>query len=67
MKAVWAVIKQKRMELGVTQATLAKQFNVRPENVANWEHSRTIPDIRHLPGIIEFLGYNPMETGPKTD
>jgi len=49
----------------MTQAMLAKRLNVRIENVANWEHSRTIRDIRHLPEIIGFLGYNPMETGAK--
>jgi ribosome-binding protein aMBF1 (putative translation factor) len=67
MKAVWAIITQKRIDLGITQAMLAKQLNVRPENVANWEHNRMLPDIRHLPMIIDFLGYNPMETGKKTN
>ena len=67
MGTIWAIIKQKRLELGITQATLAKRLNVRPENVANWEHSRMLPDIRHLPKIIEFLGYNPLETCKKTE
>lgn len=67
MSTVWAIIKQKRLELGMTQSALAKRLNVGLENVANWEHNRMLPDVRHLPKIIEFLGYNPMETGKTTD
>jgi DNA-binding transcriptional regulator YiaG len=67
MSSTISIIKHKRLELGITQAALAKRLNVRVENVWNWEHSRTIPDIHYLPKIIEFLGYDPLETGKKAD
>jgi len=67
MKAIGATIKQKRIELGISQVALAKRLNVTIETIANWEHSRAMPDICRLPSIIEFLGYNPLETGKKAD
>ena len=60
-------MKGKRLRRGLSQMVLAQQLNVRVETVANWEHSRSIPDIRRLPRIIEFLGYDPLETGKKAD
>jgi len=59
MRTIGAIIKQKRLNLEISQAALAKQLNIGTETIANWEHSRTIPDICRLPKIIEFLGYNP--------
>jgi transcriptional regulator with XRE-family HTH domain len=67
MSTIWAIIKQKRLELGISQTALVKQFNVRVENIQNWEHSRTIPAVYHLPKLIDFLGYDPLETSKKTD
>jgi DNA-binding XRE family transcriptional regulator len=29
----------------------------------NWESGATTPEIRYLPAIIEFLGYNPLPHG----
>jgi len=67
MSAIGAIIKQKRLKLGMSQAALAKRLNVRVENIQNWEHSRTIPAVYHLPKLIEFLGYDPLETSKKAD
>jgi transcriptional regulator with XRE-family HTH domain len=49
----------------MSQADLAQKIGVHPETVANWEHSRTIPDVCRLQRIIEFLGYNPLEVTQK--
>jgi ribosome-binding protein aMBF1 (putative translation factor) len=51
----------------MSQTALAKQVNVRVENIQNWEHSRTIPAVYHLPKRIDFLGYDPLETSKKND
>jgi transcriptional regulator with XRE-family HTH domain len=67
MSTIGATIKQKRLQLEISQAALAKRFNVGAGTVANWEHSRSIPDVSHLPRIIEFLGYDPLESNKKTD
>ncbi len=58
---------RKRLELGISQAELAQKIGIHAGTIANWEHSRLIPDICHLPRIIEFLGYDPFESGKKTD
>jgi transcriptional regulator with XRE-family HTH domain len=60
-------LKNKRLQLRLSQLVLAQQLNVRVNTVANWEHRRSIPDICRLPKIIEFLGYDPLETGRKAD
>jgi len=67
MRTIGATIKQKRLKLGLSQMYLAQQLNVGVETVANWEHSRSIPDICRLPRIIDFLGYDPLETVKKAD
>ena len=56
---------RKRLELGISQMELAQKVGIRVETIANWEHGRSIPNICHLPRIIEFLGYNPSESGQK--
>lgn|GEM_PF-2140036 len=67
MRTIGATIKQKRLKLGMLQAALAKRLNIRVVNIQNWEHSRTIPAVYHLPKLIEFLGYDPLESGKKAD
>ena len=67
MSAIGAIIKQKRLKSGISQAALAKQLNIGIETIANWEHKRTIPHICHLPEIIELLGYDPLESAKKAD
>ena len=65
MNNIGAIIKQKRLQLELPQVLLAEQLNVGAGTVANWEHSRSIPDICRLPRIIEFLGYDPLESSKK--
>jgi DNA-binding transcriptional regulator YiaG len=66
MNAIGATIKQKRLKPEISQAALTKRLNVRVENVQNWEHSRTIPDICYLPRIIDFLEYDPLKNDKKS-
>ena len=53
------------MELGFFQRDLRERFRLEKETYANWEKDRCQPAIRHWPGIIEFLGYDPNPE-PKT-
>jgi transcriptional regulator with XRE-family HTH domain len=41
------------------QADVAKRLGVHMESLKNWERGVTKPTIRHIPKIVEFLGYNP--------
>ena len=40
------------MQIGVDETTLY-----------NWERQRTVPEIRYMPKIITFLGYDPGHAG----
>ncbi len=37
-----------------------KKFGVEGSSSWNWENNRSKPDVRYIPAIIEFLGYNPL-------
>ena len=58
-------LKKRRMELGLLQRDLRLRFKLEKETYANWEKDRCYPAMKHWPGIIEFLGYDP-DPGPKT-
>ena len=49
-------IRKKRLDLGLTQIEVAEIIGVKESTVWNWEHG-TEPELRHIPKIIEFLGY----------
>jgi predicted transcriptional regulator len=53
-------IRKKRLDLGLLQHELAETIGVTESTVCNWEHG-TEPELRHMPKIIEFLGYVPFE------
>jgi transcriptional regulator with XRE-family HTH domain len=38
------------------------QIGVSTDTVTNWEKNRTNPDLRAVPGVLKFLGYDPRET-----
>ena len=42
------------------QRQVARQIGVDESTLFNWESNETLPAIRHVPGIIRFLGYNPF-------
>jgi ribosome-binding protein aMBF1 (putative translation factor) len=60
-------LRKKRLEAGISQEKLAENLDTSVISIRSWEHARTIPNIRYLPKLIEFLGHNPLETGKKTD
>lgn len=49
----------RRLELGLYQKDVAVQIGVTTSTIWNWEHGWTI-DLRYIPLVIEFLGYNPI-------
>lgn len=56
-------IRKRRLELGLSQAALAKQFGVNRNAICNWERSEQEPHISFMAKITSFLGYEPIETG----
>ena len=41
------------------QKDVAKLLGVCTDTVTNWEKNRSKPDLRALPNVIKFLGYDP--------
>jgi DNA-binding transcriptional regulator YiaG len=48
------------MELGLTQEHLANSLGLHEMTINNWETKRSLPAVRLMPRIIEFLGYSPF-------
>lgn len=51
---------KRRLELGLLQREVAAQLNVCEDSIVGWEKGRSLPQIRHYPALINFLGYNPF-------
>ena len=47
------------MDLGLFQRDVAKEVGADTTSVWNWETGGREPEIKHLPAIIAFLGYDP--------
>ena len=50
---------RRRIDLALLQSEVAKRIGVCETTVWNWEKGGLEPEIRHLPAIICFLGYDP--------
>jgi transcriptional regulator with XRE-family HTH domain len=53
-------IRNKRLDLGLTQSDVARQLGVTESTVWNWESNATSPTWRSWKPIMRFLGYSPM-------
>ena len=53
-------LRKRRLDLGLLQREIAEQIGVDAMTICNWEKQRTVPEIRCMPRIIEFLGYCPL-------
>ena len=52
-------IRARRLERGLFQKEVAKLVNVCTDTVTNWEKNRSNPDLRTVPKVLDFLGYDP--------
>jgi len=52
--------------LNLTQKDVGKLFNVCSFTVSNWEIGRSEPQIIHVPALIKFLGYDPINSSPSS-
>ena len=57
---------KRRLDLGLLQRDVAALLAVSKDTVTRWEKHATSPEVRHLPKIIEFLGYDPVPPGETT-
>lgn len=52
-------LRRRRIELGMYQKGVAARLDVTTSTVWNWENRGSV-DLRFIPRVIEFLGYNPI-------
>ena len=52
-------LRRRRIELGLYQKDVAARLGVTAPTVWNWENRGSV-DLRFIPRVIEFLGYNPI-------
>lgn len=53
-------IRRRRLALKMLQKDVAKQLGVNEKSVHNWEVNASKPEIRYMPAVVRFLGYNPL-------
>lgn len=49
-------LRQKRLDLNLSQPQVANIINVTPDTTTNWEFNRNEPTLTYIPRIISFLG-----------
>jgi transcriptional regulator with XRE-family HTH domain len=53
-------IPNRRLDLNLIQKQVAEQLGVDEMTITNWERNTNSPAIRHVPAILELLGYGPI-------
>jgi DNA-binding XRE family transcriptional regulator len=53
-------VRERRTELGLTQAQAAARIGICRDALARWEVRPMMPDVHTMPAVIAFLGYNPL-------
>ena len=53
-------IRKRRLGLKMLQREVAEQLGVEKTSVFNWEANTSAPEVRFMPAIIDFLGYDPL-------
>lgn len=53
-------IRARRLDLKLLQKQVADQIGVHEMTITSWEGNATVPEVRYMPAIIQFLGYNPL-------
>lgn len=65
-KTIGDNIRNRRLELGLLQKQVGEMLGIPEESVCRWETNRNSPDIKHMPKIIDFLGYCPIPIDTST-
>ncbi len=59
-------VRKRRLDLGLLQREVALQIGVDKTTVFNWEAGTAAPNIRAIPGVVRFLGYDPRQSPEAT-
>ena len=53
-----------RLDRGLWQKDVAREIGCSKASLLNWERGRAEPELRFLPAILRFLGYDPTPPDP---
>jgi DNA-binding transcriptional regulator YiaG len=56
-------IRSRRLDLDLFQSNVAEQIGVETTTICNWESNTSIPAIRYIPAVLQFLEYDPFPAG----
>jgi transcriptional regulator with XRE-family HTH domain len=59
-------IRRRRLALHLLQRDVAEQVGVDKTSIFNWESNTAEPEVRFMPAVIRFLGYNPLPAATTT-
>jgi site-specific DNA recombinase len=59
-KTVGDHIRRKRLSMKLHQRQVAERIGVDECNIFNWESNTRQPQVRFMPAIVRFLGYDPL-------
>ncbi len=59
-------LRRRRLVLSITQEEAACRLGVNSWTILNWETGQTKPEIRFIPALVEFLGYDPELVDERT-
>ena len=60
-KTMGEEIRKRRLDLNLRQIDVAKIVGCDEMTVVNWEKGYASPRIHHMPKVVEFLGFNPLQ------
>ena len=52
-------LRKRRLDLGLTQRDVANKLGVTECTIWNWEANYSSPQLRFIPKVVAFLGYDP--------
>ncbi len=55
-------LRKRIMDLGLSTESCASKFGVHPTTINSWQTGRQNPAAKHMPRVIDFLGYSPFDT-----
>lgn len=62
-KSIGEAIRKRRLDLKLRQVDVAQIIGCDEMSIVNWEKGHTTPAVDRMAGVIQFLGYNPLQSG----
>ncbi len=62
-KTIGEAIRKRCLDHDLHQIDVATLIGCDETTVVHWEKDHANPRLSHIPGIIQFLGYNPLPAG----